>query len=208
MIAAPFLLLAGGVLGAASGTLPVLALYTALSLGYSFYLKSQPLIDVFVLAGLYTIRLIGGGVATGYTVSLWLLAFSSVLFLSLAMVKRVAELQALAKRPRRGIAELRPAELRPAGQRDERKIAGRGYVPGDIRILELMGVVASFVTSLVLALYVQSDMVSLGDHRPTLAWGIVPLILSWQCRIWLVTMRGEMHHDPIIFARATGCRGW
>ena len=195
LVAAPLLILAGAAIGAAAGALPVLAVYAAMSLGYSLYFKSQPLVDVFLLAGLYTIRLIGGGIATGYAVSLWLLAFSSFLFLSLAMVKRVAELQALAKRPRRGIAE-----LRAVGQRDERKVAGRGYLASDARILELMGVAASFVTSLVLALYVQSEVMPLGDHRPTLAWGIVPLILFWQCRIWFVTLRGEMHHDPIVYA--------
>lgn len=50
-----------------------------------------------------------------------------------------------------------------------------------------------------LALYVQNEMMPAGDHRPTLAWGIVPLILFWQCRIWFVTLRGEMHHDPIVY---------
>ena len=195
LVAAPLLILAGVGLSAAAGTLPVLAVYAALSLGYSFYLKSQPLVDVFVLAGLYAIRMIGGGIATGYTVSLWLLAFSSFLFLSLAIVKRVAELQALAKRERRG-----PARLETVGGGPAHKVAGRGYLASDTHILELMGVAASFVTSLVLALYVQSEVMPAGDHRPTLAWGIVPLILFWQCRLWLVTMRGEMHHDPIIFA--------
>jgi 4-hydroxybenzoate polyprenyltransferase len=149
---------------------------------------------VFVLAALYTIRVIGGGIATGYTVSLWLLAFSSFLFLSLAMVKRVAELQVLARRERRG-----PARLEAVGGRKV-KAAGRGYLAGDAHILQLMGVAASFVTSLVLALYVQSEIMPVNDHRPTLAWGIVPLILFWQCRLWLVTARGEMHHDPILFA--------
>jgi len=195
LIAAPLLILAGAAIGAAAGALPVLAVYAAMSLAYSFYLKSQPLVDVFLLAGLYTVRLIGGGIATGYTVSLWLLAFSSFLFLSLAIVKRVAELQALARRERRGIAR-----LETAASRDQRKVAGRGYLASDAHILELMGVAASFVTSLVLALYVQSEIMPVGDHRPTLAWGIVPLILFWQCRLWLVTMRGEMHHDPIVFA--------
>ena len=194
LVAAPLLILAGAALGAMAGTLPVLALYAAMSLGYSFYLKSQPLVDVFVLAGLYTIRMIGGGVATGYTVSLWLLAFSSFLFLSLAIVKRVAELQALARRERRDVARLEGSN-ESAG-----KVAGRGYMASDAHILELMGVAASFVTSLVLALYVQSEIMPPGDHRPTLAWGIVPAILFWQCRLWLVTMRGGMHHDPIIFA--------
>jgi 4-hydroxybenzoate polyprenyltransferase len=194
LVAAPLLLLAGGAVGAAAGVFPVLALYAALSLGYSFHFKAQPLVDVFVLAALYTIRVIGGGIATGYTVSLWLLAFSSFLFLSLAMVKRVAELQALARRERRG-----PARLEAVGGRKV-KAAGRGYLASDAHILELMGVAASFVTSLVLALYVQSEIMPLNDHRPTLAWGIVPLILFWQCRLWLITARGEMHHDPILFA--------
>lgn len=195
LVAAPLLLIAGAAVGAAAGALPVLALYAGLSLAYSFCLKAQPLVDVFVLAGLYTIRMIGGGVASGYNVSLWLLAFSSFLFLSLAIVKRVAELQAVARRERRGIAE-----LRLAGGDDAPRVAGRGYLASDMPILELMGVAASFVTSLVLALYVQGELMPAGDHRPTLAWGIVPLILFWQCRVWLVTMRGEMHHDPIVFA--------
>ena len=195
LMVAPLLVVAGGSLGAASGIAPVLAVYAALSLGYSFFLKSQPLVDVFVLAALYTIRLIGGGIATGYTVSLWLLAFSSFLFLALSIVKRVAELQAMAKRERRG-----PARLEGGMPRDEKKVAGRGYLAGDLHILELMGVAASFVTSLVLALYVQSEMTPAGDHQPTLAWGIVPLVLFWQCRVWFVTLRGEMHHDPIVYA--------
>jgi 4-hydroxybenzoate polyprenyltransferase len=194
LVAAPLLILSGAAIAAAAGTLPVVALYAALSLGYSLHLKSQPLVDVFILAGLYTIRLIGGGVATGYTVSLWLLAFSSFLFLSLAIVKRVAELRALAGRERRGVARLEAVDGRG------HKIAGRGYLASDAHVLELMGVSASFVTSLVLALYVQSEIMPPGDHRPTLAWGIVPLILFWQCRLWLATMRGEMHHDPILFA--------
>jgi 4-hydroxybenzoate polyprenyltransferase len=178
---APLLIIAGSAIGLAAGALPVLLIYAALSLAYSLFLKSQPLVDVFVLAGLYTLRVIGGGVATGYTVSLWLLAFSSFLFLSLAMVKRVAELQAI-------------------GGNDEGTVAGRGYRASDAHTLQLMGIAASFVTSLVLALYAQSEMMPPGDHRPTLAWGIVPLILFWQCRVWFFTMRGEMHHDPIIFA--------
>jgi 4-hydroxybenzoate polyprenyltransferase len=181
LIFAPLLMIAGFSLGAAAGVWPVLAAYAVLSLGYSFFLKSQPLVDVFALAGLYTIRLIGGGIASGYAVSLWLLAFSSFLFLALAIVKRVAELQAI-------------------DGSDERTVAGRGYRASDAHILQLMGVAASFVTSLVLALYAQSEMMPSSDHRPTLAWGIVPLILFWQCRVWFFTMRGEMHHDPIIFA--------
>jgi 4-hydroxybenzoate polyprenyltransferase len=195
LVAAPLLILAGFAVGASAGMLPIVAVYAGLSIAYSFYFKSQPLVDVFLLAGLYMIRLIGGGLATGYIVSLWLLAFSMFLFLSLAIIKRVAELRAMAKRERHEIAE-----LRTAAQRDTRRVAGRGYQSGDVNILELMGVAASFVATLVLTLYVQSEVVTLGDHRPTLAWGIVPMILFWQCRMWLVTARGQMHCDPIVFA--------
>jgi len=179
--AAPLLIAVGLGFSLFAGTVPVLICYAATSVGYSFYFKTQPLVDVFMLAGLYTIRLIGGGLASGYPVSLWLMAFSSFLFLGLALVKRVAELQEI-------------------GDREKRRVMGRGYRPGDVRVLETMGIAAAFVTSMVLALYVQSELVVGVDRRATLAWAIVPLMLMWQCRIWLATSRGRMHHDPIVFA--------
>ena len=124
-----------------------------------------------------------GGAAAGerYHVSLWLLAFSSFLFLSLALVKRVGELQLLARPDKPGVA-------------------GRGYRSGDVPLLEGMGIASSFISSLVLALYVQSELVVGIGRRPTLAWVIVPLLLFWQCRIWLATARGRLHRDPIVFA--------
>ena len=87
-----FLLLAGGTLAWFAGILAVASAYAALSLTYSLWLKRQPLVDVFTLAALYTIRLIGGGEATGHVLSLWLLAFASFLFLSLALIKRAASM--------------------------------------------------------------------------------------------------------------------
>ncbi len=181
LAAAPLLLLAGTALGLASGALLVLAVYAAVSFSYSIKLKELPLVDLFALAALYTLRLFGGGEATGYTVSLWLLAFSSFFFLSLAIIKRAAELMAL--RARQG-----------------RRAARRGYSTEDLEILQAMGVGASFVSSMVLALYVQSDVVAGHYGRPEVLWAIVPLMLFWQCRVWLSTARGYMHDDPIIYA--------
>ncbi len=196
LAAAPLLLLAGLALGAAVGALPVLLLYAALSCVYSLWLKSLPLVDVFVLAGLYGIRLLAGGIATGYHVSLWLLAFSSFLFLGLAIVKRVAELMIL-----------------PAG--GQHQASGRGYRAEDLPILQLMGVASSFVASLVLALYVQNELALPGTRESTLSWAIVPLVLFWECRIWLAPAGGKMDDDPIVFAArdwvswavAAGCLG-
>ena len=156
-------------------------LYAATSLAYSMRLKREPLIDVFVLAGLYTIRLIGGGEATGHTLSLWLLAFASFLFLSLALVKRVAEAM-------------------DSAERSAAALKGRGYGPGDLAILQMFGVCSAFASSLVLALFVQNETTAGRFVLPGLLWGIVPLVLLWNCRIWLSTARGYMHHDPIMYA--------
>ena len=181
LIASPLLLLSALGLGMITGSLLIVVLYVLASVAYSLYLKSRPLIDVFLLAALYTMRLFGGGEATGHPVSLWLLTFSGFLFLSLAIVKRVCELVRLATA-------------------DGGRAFGRGYQPSDAGILQLMGVAASFVASMVLALYVQSELSPAVGRSPTLSWALVPLILFWQCRIWLATARGNMHDDPIIFA--------
>lgn len=179
--AVPLLLGAGAALAGSAGALGVLVLYAAASLLYSLKLKSYPLVDIFMLASLYSIRLFAGGEATGYGVSMWLLAFSSFLFFSLATVKRVAE---LAGRP----------------QDASERVSGRGYFPADFGILQLMGVSASFVSAAVLALYVQQDLVAPRPEGVHPVWAIVPLTLFWQCRIWLATARGWMLDDPIVFA--------
>ena len=108
LVTSPLLLLVAIGLGAFAGALPIILIYLLASIAYAFYFKSWPLADIFMLAGLYTVRLFGGGTASGHRVSLWLLAFSSFLFLSLALVKRVSELTA-----------------RPPGSTS--RVAGRGY---------------------------------------------------------------------------------
>ena len=174
------MLLAGAFLGALTNGWPALVIYLAVSLAYNFWFKEKPLIDVFTLAGLYTLRLFGGSLAGGYGMSLWLLAFSSFLFLSLAVIKRVSELRRL-----RGSASRAPR---------------RGYTTEDIAILEMLGVAGSIASSLVLSLYVQSATASSHYGNPTVLWGSIPLLLFWQCRLWLSTSRGQMHDDPILFA--------
>lgn len=177
----PALLLVGAGLAYASGAALALAGYAALSLAYTVRLKEQPLIDVFILAALYTIRLFGGGEASGVGVSLWLLAFSSFLFLSLALVKRVSELY-----------RLQAAAL----QRTER----RGYMVEDLPMLQMFGSAASFASVVVLSLYVQSDKALHAYPRSWMLWAVIPLLLFWQCRLWLSTSRGYMDDDPIVYA--------
>jgi 4-hydroxybenzoate polyprenyltransferase/phosphoserine phosphatase len=183
---APLLFALGGVFGWEGGAPRDLAIYAILSLAYNVKLKEMPLVDIFVLAGLYTVRLFGGGEASGYPVSLWLLGFSSFLFLSLALIKRVSEL-------RRVSLQQRPASEKLAAAR-------RGYMTHDIALLEIMGIAASFTSALVLTLYVQSDTASNSYLHPKMLWGVVPLMLFWQCRLWLSTTRNYMHDDPIVYA--------
>jgi 4-hydroxybenzoate polyprenyltransferase/phosphoserine phosphatase len=164
------------------GASNVIIIYAIASISYSLALKEFPLVDVFMLAGLYTIRVFGGGVATGHWASLWLLAFCGFLFLGLALIKRTEEMAAVA---------------RSGG---DRVAARRGYFPNDVPILQSFGCASTFASGVVLSLFVGSDAASTQYSMPGLLWGIVPLILFWQCRLWLSTARGHMHDDPIVYA--------
>ena len=177
----PILFLLGMVFAFLSGGAWAVVLYAIISVAYSICLKELPLIDLFALASFYTLRLFAGGEATGHTVSLWLLAFSSFLFFGLATIKRISELMFQTNTKREGVAR-------------------RGYFTNDLPILQLMGVSSSFVSAMILALYVQSPEIMSRYHHSRLLWSLVPLILFWQCRMWLATTRGFMHHDPIVYA--------
>lgn len=158
----------------------VLAGYLIATTAYSLSLKRMLLIDVFTLAGLYTLRILAGAAANQIEGSFWLLAFSSFFFLSLALVKRYVELQngALAVNDR---------------------IAGRGYRPADREVVAQCGVASAFAAALVLALYVDSDAVVRLYAYPWLIWPLCPIVLYLNIRIWILAYRGEMHDDPVVF---------
>lgn len=159
----------------------VAAIYFALTIAYSLWLKAYALADVVTLAGLYTLRVIAGIAAIGVTASFWLLAFSIFVFFSLAMVKRCTELS---------MRELR----------GEQTVGGRGYRVADLNILQTLGVASACVAVLVLALYIHSPEVEAKLRTPELLWPLCPIMLYWLGLVWLKTARGEMHDDPIIFA--------
>ncbi len=177
----PLLMICGLALGWASGAFIAIAVYGLSSLSY-MWLKTRPLVDVFLLALLYTIRLVGGGEASGHPVSLWLLGFSSFLFLSLALIKRVSELYRLAETG--GAAE----------------VMRRGYYLGDLPVVQMFGCAATFASAIVLSLYVQNQTALAIYPHAAVLWAWVPLLLFWQCRLWLSTTRGFMHDDPIVYA--------
>ena len=164
-----------------SGLFPIIILYSAISLLYTLKLKELLLVDVFTLSFLYSIRLFAGGYVTGYTISLWLLGFTTFLFLALAVMKRVSELMS----------------THASGSQ---RLARRAYLAEDLLFLQLMGVASSFSAAVLMALYVQSSEVAIRYPCPAVLWAFVPLALFWQCRLWLSTTRGSMHDDPIVYA--------
>ncbi len=155
--------------------------YLVLSLLYSTVFKKVALLDVFVLAALYTLRLLAGGALTGIPISVWLAAFSAFIFLSLALCKRYVE-----------ILELPP---HPAA-----RIARRGYGTGDASFVLTQGLIAMGCASLVLAVYLSSTAVTLLYRTPGLLWGAVAVVSFWGARIWLLASRRELHDDPVLFA--------
>lgn len=158
-----------------------LALYFVTTAAYSLRLKQIVLVDILVLAALYTVRIMAGGAAVEVPVSKWLLGFSMFLFFSLACVKRFSE-------------------LRLARRNDESAARGRGYVAGDLEQVAVFGTVSGYLSVLVLALYVSSVDVTQLYGSPGRLWLICPLVLYWISRVWLLAQRGELHDDPIVFA--------
>lgn len=161
--------------------------YLVTTLLYSLWLKRVASLDVLVLAGLYTLRIIAGGFATGIDLSFWLLAFSMFIFLSLAIVKRVAELVEVRKRETAAKATLG-------------KLRGREYDTEDIPVLQSLGTSSAYLAVLVLALYIHSTEVFELYRQPEILWLIAPLLLLWVTRLWVVTARGYMDEDPIFYA--------
>jgi 4-hydroxybenzoate polyprenyltransferase/phosphoserine phosphatase len=159
----------------------VLAAYVVTTLAYSFVLKRRLLIDVITLGGLYTLRVFAGLAALQLADSPWLLMFSLFLFLSLAVVKRCSELVARAN----------------AGKTDT---LGRGYRTIDLGVMFPLGAAAGYGAVFVVALYLSSPDVAKLYMHPTRMWLICPLLLYWISRVLILTIRGEVDDDPLIFA--------
>ena len=148
---------------------------------YSLYLKRVAIVDVLLLSGLYTLRLLAGGAATGTQISHWLAGFSSFLFLSLAMVKRFSELENMTRTRRHRTAWARLPGLRSGA---DPKLRHRQRLCRRRRLH---------------ALHRPPRCHRLYRHRTRL-WLIVPLLIYWLNRVWLMASRGEFDDDPVVFA--------
>ena len=158
-----------------------LVCYYSLTLAYSFYLKTKVLLDVQVLAGLYTLRIVSGTAVIGAEYSFWLMTFSIFLFLSLALVKRYTELLS---------AKLLGSEIK----------SSRGYKVNDLDLLSSLGGASGYISVSIFALFINSDQITEKYSSPELLWFMIPILLYWVSRVWIIAHRGDMEDDPIIFA--------
>jgi 4-hydroxybenzoate polyprenyltransferase len=158
----------------------ILIIYFIISFSYSLYFKKIVLYDVFILTMLYSTRVIAGGIVINVPISFWLIAFSAFIFLSLAFVKRYSELMKI-------------------NDETNLKDRGREYAKVDLNLLQIMGIASGFISVVVFSLYIDSPEVSQLYSHPKILWGISLLFLFWISRIWVITNRGEMTDDPIVF---------
>ncbi len=159
----------------------MLLLYLLLTSAYSWGLKEYVLIDVLMLSLLYTLRILAGSVAIGIATSSWLLAFSVFMFLSLALVKRCAELVSLEEN---GVKATR----------------GRDYRVTDLVVLWPLGVGAALSAVVVFGLFISAPETQARYATPQLLWLTAIGLIYWLARLWIKTSRGEMHDDPVVYA--------
>lgn len=158
-----------------------LLIYCAATLAYSLYFKRIAIVDVIILSGLYTLRILAGAAAATVPISDWLAGFSIFFFFSLALVKRFSELE----------------NLRAGGAIASN---GRGYRVHDLEQLRAFGTASAFASIVVFSLYINNPDVRQLYHHPQRLWLLTPLLIWWMSRVWLRASRGQMHEDPVIFA--------
>lgn len=159
----------------------LLVLYVITTILYSLLFKPLIIIDVLILASLYTIRVFAGAIAIDVPLTFWILAFSLFFFFSLALLKRTSELIT--------IKEI-----------NQTRIVGRGYQTQDTNMLMIFGVACGYTSILVLALYINDINILSSYTHPEWLWILVPALLYWVSRIWLLANRGLISEDPVLFA--------
>ena len=156
--------------------------YLVLTLSYSLSLKRVPMVDVLLLAGLFTIRIAAGGALALTPQSPWLLTFSMLFFLSLAMAKRYAELERVCRTES------------PAA-------TARGYDSRDLPMLLASGVAAGIAAVVIFTIYLINEQYPRHLYAiPGVLWGIMPILLVWILRIWYLGVHGRLNEDPVIYA--------
>ena len=159
----------------------VLFLYAVTNLAYTVRLKQVVFLDVLILALLHTFRLVFGGAAEQIEISRWTLAFSVLVFLGLAFIKRWAELLSIAKLERT-------------------RLRRRGYLASHLSTVRACSQWSLGMSLLVLAFYINSVAASKLYRYPQVLWLVCGLLFVWIRRLTVMTNKGLMSDDPVLFA--------
>jgi 4-hydroxybenzoate polyprenyltransferase len=163
-----------------SGFSLAIGAYWVLSTAYSLSLKRRVLLDVLVLAVLFTLRVVAGALALQITTSHWLLAFSGAVFLSLALAKRCSELKMFV-------------------QLGKSTISGRGYTADDLQVLVPLGIAAAVSAVLVFGLFISAPETLIRYAEPSGLWVVAFSLTYWLGRLWIDVARGHVQGDPLVY---------
>ena len=163
----------------------VLGAYLVSSVAYTLVFKRMLGVDVVVIACLYVMRIVAGDEAIGARFdgldsSAWILGFSCLLFLSLAIVKRCSELSLMREDP-------------------TSRMIGRAYRVEDYPVLLAVAAASGMASIGILMLYLGSADVTENFSRAQLLWLMVPVLAFWLLRLILLANRGEIDEDPVLF---------
>jgi 4-hydroxybenzoate polyprenyltransferase len=153
--------------------------YYVTTVTYSLRLKDIVVLDVWILAGLYTLRALAGALAIRLSLSAWILAFFIFLFFSLALVKRYAELMTM-------------------NVVDGPGAHARAYLFEDRELLGGLGVASGIAAVLTLGIHIASR--NAGADWLQFAWADCALLLYAVAYLWLMAHRGRIVDDPLAFA--------
>jgi 4-hydroxybenzoate polyprenyltransferase len=178
-------LLLCAILVSAFVSIPFLAIvlfYFGINIAYTFKLKRVPILDVVLLSGMYSTRMLAGGIATNIHLTNWLLAFSTFFFMGLALVKRYTEVSTLVVLS------------------NAKNHSGRGYFHEDAPVLLALGIGSSLMSVLIMALYINNPQIAMFYSSPDRLWAWIPVFTYWNSRLWLLSGRKMVHDDPVVFA--------
>jgi 4-hydroxybenzoate polyprenyltransferase len=150
------------------------AVYLGLTLAYSSFLKHVMLLDVFVIAAGFVLRVVAGGVVIHVAISPWLIICTTLLALFLALSKRRCELVALQS----AAASQRPSLAQYSA-----------YLLDQLIVIVTASTVMSYV------LYTLSDDVRAKFPGKRLEL-TVPFVLFGIFRYLFLVHRGEEGDDP------------
>lgn len=157
-----------------------LVIYTVIAVGYSLRFKQYLALDVVLISLFYGLRMLYGAAVAGIVVSVWTIVFSMFMFLTLALVKRLSEV-----------------DLMEEATHD---LGRRPYRLKDRPALFGMACASAYTALLVVGLYLNSPEVRLLHQHSQWLWLLLPALVYWLTRILIIVQRSEMHHDPVVFA--------